>query len=128
MLFFVASDEQNGPGLWRTDGTDAGTIFFGYVDLSLANPPLAKLPQLNGTIYFMARSGQANFALWKCDGTPGGMSRIMELPNNGYEHPYTPLVFRGALFFAQDDGVHGSELWRSDGTQQGTAMLLDIGR
>jgi len=72
ILFFRANDGVSGFELWRTDGTDAGTVL--VADL---NPgPLSSNPDwltaVGDTMFFSADDGISGRELWKSDGTVEG--------------------------------------------------------
>ena len=128
LVYFLANAAG---GLWRTDGTPAGTypVLFGN---GPAYDP-ADLVAFNGALYFMGRSnpGDARRSLWKTDGTLGGTVRIAEVgrprdPFYGFTQPAQMTVVGQQLFFVADDGVHGEEVWRTDGTSSGTVLTRDI--
>jgi ELWxxDGT repeat protein len=125
-LFFSARDNTSAkPGLWKSDGTDNGTVR--VKDTVPADP--ASLTNVDGTLFFSASDGMST-ELWKSDGTADGTvllrggfpdtsawlrTNVLELMN-----------VNGTLFFAANDGSSGMELWKSDGTPAGTVLVKDI--
>ena len=63
-MFFVARNNSNGEVLWKTDGTNAGTVV-----VRPSNPVLApsSLTSVGGLLYF-----SVNKQVWKSDGTDAG--------------------------------------------------------
>jgi ELWxxDGT repeat protein len=110
-------------GLWRTDGTAAGTMQLpGALEQYqlLSDNLVAK----DGLLWFIARTIGAGSELWRSDGTPAGTLRQTDLfPGPGAGVPeYTGVVIRNLfrvgsrhLWFVGDDGVNGRALWRTDG-------------
>jgi ELWxxDGT repeat protein len=106
-VLFVANDGIDGPELWVTDGTTAGTSLVAAVD------PTA-FGTMGGTVYFLATSHNTS-ALWKTDGTAGGTSVVQNLPSatssyNAYGQDL--VVAGGKLYFVSSDGTsNGEDLW-----------------
>lgn len=140
----------NTRSLWKTDGTDQGTVEV----LNVGARPTDLLRVAN-EIYFGVDND-----LWRTDGTAGGTFPVSGLSRGdavaladklyvgsgelyevaagtgslvkdiAFEVPGSDLQFfaslDGVLMFTADDGAAGTELWRSDGTNAGTYMLKDI--
>jgi ELWxxDGT repeat protein len=127
-------------GLWRTDGTPAGTErIWDLVDLDLLtlDGDLLYLRAADRTEPYDDRKG---VELWRSDGTPGGTRQVVDLDQQwvfddigsppiqepGSSDP-GPLVRLGAaLLFAADDGLTGRQLWATDGTEAGTHKVRQI--
>ena len=88
-IFFTQSTPGFGEELWKTDGTDAGTVMVKDINPGGASGNEAAstlrlvawdLTNVNGELYFAASNGVNGQELWKSDGTPGGTcsrSRIL---------------------------------------------------
>src|SRR5262245_56435491 len=127
--FFAASTPQTGRELWKSDGTEAGTVLVRDIGPGSQGSGANGLVELNGTLFFRANDGVTGSELWKSDGTEEGTVRVKDiLPGSGSALPSSlPLLnVNGTLFFAADDGVRGIELWKSDGTEAGTLPVKDI--
>ena len=72
-LFFDADDGINGPQLWKSDGTDAGTVMVKLLNPGGATPE--QLTNVNGVLEFYAFDGTSN-GLFKSDGTAAGTIEI----------------------------------------------------
>jgi ELWxxDGT repeat protein len=122
--YFVAT---NGPvrGLWRSDGTAAGTFL--VKDVSPDSNP-GNLINVNGTLFFSTNNGPHDSQLWRSNGTAAGTQILMGF-NSGVlsaEYPGYLTNVSGTLFFSGFDASHGRELWRSDGSAAGTHIVADI--
>jgi ELWxxDGT repeat protein len=118
-LFFTANDGV-ALGLWKTDGTDAGTVRVNAV-------PFSDMTVFNGKLYFAASDNALDVELWKTDGTDAGTVRVKDInPGVDGSWPSQLTVFNGALYFTANDGVAGAELWKTDGTDAGTVRVKDI--
>ena len=128
-LYFAANDGTNGYELWKSDGTNAGTvmvkdIYPGYVNgIAFGSEP-RNLTNVNGTLFFTANNGTNSRELWKSDGTEAGTIMVKDI-TTGFSNIQELTDVNGILFFSAND-VNGIELWKSDGTEAGTAMVKDI--
>jgi ELWxxDGT repeat protein len=129
-LYFAANRGVNGPGLWVTDGTTAGTQL--VKDIALGSNSLfaqSGFNELNGKLYFAAFD-DVNFngyELWVTDGTTNGTQLLKDInPGRSNSSPQQFIEFDGKLYFSANDGVNGSELWVTDGTTAGTQLVKDI--
>jgi ELWxxDGT repeat protein len=132
-LVFVADDGVNGRELWKSDGTENGTVLVKDLltgrnssDVPRSSSPNDLTPY-DGAVFFIANRDE----LWKTDGTEAGTTKVKDIdPNKGGDEgsgSYASMaVFNGKLLFAADDGVNGSELWVSDGSTAGTVRLKDL--
>lgn len=135
-LFFAANDGSHGFELWKTDGTDAGTIM--VKDISAdnvygSNPE--HLINFNGTLIFTARDDVYGYEIYKSDGTTAGTMIIKDIVpgingamNNGYAGSIDPqfTVIDNYLYFTGriDETLPVLYyLYRTDGTAAGTITL-----
>lgn len=129
-LYFWAREASGPFSLWKTNGTDSGTVKI--VDPIFSGGP-NYMTTYNGKIYFTAFSAPAqNPELYVTDGTATGTGLFLEInPSTASNlssgsNPNDLFVYDGYLFFSADDGTNGRELWRTDGTAVGTTMVADI--
>ncbi|PYQ65208.1 MAG: hypothetical protein DMF53_05930 [Acidobacteria bacterium] len=124
-LFFklVESGGDTGAdGLWRTDGTDRGTV-------RLTNDKVwpGQICAVGNTLFFAARDDDHGTELWKSDGTPAGTVLVKDVePGFAGSEVDNLTAFQGRLYFTARMAGHGNELWVSDGTEAGTHMVKDI--
>ncbi|WP_224241353.1 ELWxxDGT repeat protein [Hyalangium gracile] len=120
-LFFAADDGVNGVELWKSDGTDAGTVLVKDIRPGALGSDLRDFASVNGTLFFSANSSGFGPELWKSDGTAAGTVFIKSF---SYVSSFT--VVNGTTFFVGGDGTRGIELWKTDGTTAGTVLVRDI--
>ena len=68
-LYFVANDGTNGGELWKTDGTEAGTVMVKDINPGSDHSYPSYLTPFNGELYFRANDASNGYELWKTDGT-----------------------------------------------------------
>lgn len=117
LVYFLASLLPTGDlELWRSDGTDVGTIQVKDI-FPGGDSALAGLLEFDGKLYFFA-TGPTGRGLWVSDGTDAGTTEVHAFDSAG-----GLTAWNGALYFTADDGINGRELWRSDGTPEGTELF-----
>jgi trimeric autotransporter adhesin len=125
-LFFVARTPNENYELWKTDGTEPGTVLVKDIYPGNMWSDIRNMKAVNSTLFFTADEGVNDNELWKSDGTSAGTYMIKDIrPTYGSDPSYLCDV-NGTLFFSANDGVNGTELWKSDGTSAGTIMVKDI--
>lgn len=135
-LFFAANDGVHGFELWKTDGTEGGTVM--VKDISAdgtygSNPE--HLINFNGTLIFTARDDVYGYEIYKSDGTEAGTELIKDIVpgiygsmNDGYAGSIDPqftvsgdyLYFTGRIDETLPVYFY---LFRTDGTDAGTINL-----
>src|SRR5262245_45551968 len=85
IAYFRAYMPDSGEGLWRSDGTEAGT--FVLRDLCPGDGYQSSQPEfavLGTTVYFVASDCVLGDELWKSDGTPTGTQRVKDINPGPY--------------------------------------------
>ena len=116
--------------LWKTDGTEAGTVKIKDVIIRTVQFPEGPrtITSSGEFVYFVAQSTPGD-ELWRSDGTAEGTVpiRSVQMPTSVSITQLTDV--NGTLFFAAQgnvDGFLGRELFKTDGTDAGTVMVKDI--
>ncbi len=125
VVLFGATGPDGLPGLWRTDGTEAGTRRLAD-EATPRNHPLVEEPELaGGKLFFFSYT-----SLWRTDGTEAGTVHLGDFRSGGdgfFDHPrlITPAGSR-VFFVAEGSAGGGEELWLSDGTVAGTRPVTQF--
>ncbi len=112
MYFEGYHGSVNGSELWKSDGTQAGTIPLKDILSGSANAALDNFIVVGDIFFFTTYTNE----LWRSNGTAVGTWKVKNL--SGIDHL---LAVRDSLYFIADSG-----LWTSDGTEGGTVRVADF--
>lgn len=131
LLFFSAADFNNGAELWKTDGTQNGTVLIKDI-----NPgTMSSLPHFfrasEGKVFFWASDGIHGEELWVSNGTAAETHLVKDINpgvSNAFNNSsiYSGATASGMFYFTAMETVAGAELWKTDGTESGTSLVKDI--
>ncbi|MCA9126086.1 MAG: hypothetical protein KDB22_03335 [Planctomycetales bacterium] len=127
VVYFTAVTHEHGRELWKSDGTEAGTVLVKDIAPGPYGSYPAQLTNVGGTLFFRAENGPNGRELWKSDGTSAGTVLVKDIRAGIQEsYPHNLTSVGNTLYFAANDGSHGFELWKSNGTAAGTVLVNDI--
>jgi ELWxxDGT repeat protein len=111
MLYFFANDSAHSKeALWKSDGTQAGTV--PLVDLPSSNG-LGQLTAAGGNLFFQEYdSTNSTDALWEYNGSTA--SQVADISSSGFSN--TTAVGGSVFFQAYDSSAKQYALWTSNGT------------
>src|SRR5262245_36651639 len=79
VTFFVATTPTTGAELWRTDGTEAGTVLVKDIRGGRGGSTPTKLTNVGGTLFFVANDATHGAELWASDGTAEGTRMLTNI-------------------------------------------------
>lgn len=131
-LYFFGT--QTKTGLWKSDGTIAGTQLVKDLNADAFFPGVGLLTGVGDTLFFVTDNFLIGRELWASDGSEAGTRLVRDINRsasfslNGTlsSDPGGLIAIGSKLLFSADDGIHGRELWTSDGTEAGTTLLIDL--
>jgi ELWxxDGT repeat protein len=126
---FFATDNQESTALWKTDGTQQGTVLIKRFDGGWGPD---RFTEFKGELYFESYNRDSGYELWKSDGTEAGTQIVLDItPQGDYGRIKDIFAADDKLYFVATDLDDGREnevtLWRTDGTSAGTIPLKVIG-
>lgn len=127
-LFFRATNGADGVELWKSDGTDTGTILVKNINntttlASASNP--SNFTIFNNQLYFTASNGSSanGIELWKTDGSANGTTQLQDLRSGGSSNPqYLTILDANTMFFSAHNGT-ATKLWTMNNTE--TISVID---
>ena len=125
-VFFPHNDGIHGYELWKTDGSEAGTVLVKDLCPGTCRSWPRHFTPFGGALFFIGDDGVHGTELWRTDGTAAGTTMVLDLRPGALGGPSSLKIAGGVLYLAAEDGVHGLELWKSDGTAAGTVLVKDI--
>ena len=122
-LFFTADDGISGMELWKSDGTNSGTMIVSNIAANGSSSWPGEKVAISGELFFTVDDvNNPGMALWKSDGTNAGTSLVRNWFGQGGMHISELTSFEGELYFVGDDG-NPPRLWKSNGSWGGTELL-----
>lgn len=127
-LLFAATDRGNtGLELWKSDGTQDGTVLVKEIFPGLFGGVPQKFTPLGGRVIMVANDGLRGVELWQTGGTEVTTLLVKDIrPGARDSLPEAFTAIGDILVFTADDGTLGRELWSTDGTEDGTELVKDI--
>jgi ELWxxDGT repeat protein len=126
LLYFAGNTAAAGVELWKSDGTESGTVMVKDINPGVSSSKPTSLTAFQGKLYFVANDGVHGLEVWSSDGSESGTGMVADVNPGGGSDPTRLTVSGNALFFIADDGSHAYELWKTDGSSSGTTLIKDI--
>ncbi|MCW8922810.1 MAG: hypothetical protein OQK69_04155, partial [Gammaproteobacteria bacterium] len=108
IAFFTQYNQFSGTELWKSDGTEAGTVLVKDIYVGSYSSSPYELTNVNGTVFFTAKTTGEGYELWKSDGTEAGTVLVKDIePGSGDSSPYHLTNVNGTLFFIASTSNEG---------------------
>src|SRR5438552_845837 len=91
-LFFTANDGTSRTELWKSDGTEAGTVRVKDIFAGAIGSFPSRLTPVGSLLFFLASDASTGTELWKSDGTEAGTVIVKDIyPGPGNSNPFEPI-------------------------------------
>ncbi|WP_343663405.1 T9SS type A sorting domain-containing protein [Chryseobacterium mucoviscidosis] len=117
-IYFLANDGITGMELWKSNGTENGTVLVFDFYTGSSNGIILKPIVYNNNIYFIGKQSANMQGLWKYDGTQTQL--VKNFININY---FDPVILQNKIIFCINT-TSGFQLWSSDGTVTNTNPLF----
>lgn len=125
-FYFYATTPDFGIELWKSDGTESGTVLVKDINPGAESSYPDNFYVVGSEIFFKASDGTHGSELWKTDGSTEGTSMIKDISDGGDTYSNYYVVMSDVLYMALSTDANGWELWRTNGTDAGTYLIKDI--
>jgi ELWxxDGT repeat protein len=131
-FIFAASDGISGTELWKSDGTDSGTLRVADISPGSASSMPNSFFSFGEKAIFIADNGIQGKEWWITQGTSSTTQLLKDIgpgSASGATGEWTPsgiALSNTSAVFTANDGLNGPELWVTDGTSSGTRLLKNI--
>ncbi len=134
-FFSAYTDDGRGMELWRSDGTEAGTVMVKDIcsrrvlDSTCSSDPV-NFTVAGKKLFFLAWGSSTGEELWVSDGTASGTNIVKDIIPGTVDPSIIKMTSDGEtlFFFAENnDGLEKYDLWKSDGTASGTVKVKELG-
>lgn len=125
-IFFLSTTPSGTlRGLWKTDGTSAGTSLVKDPKLGGYFGEIQDLVVVGNELFFTLYDGIGDIdVIWKTDGTEAGTVMVKSLNPGGYINVQAVIASDTLMFLSADIGDgDGKRIWRTDGTAAGTFRI-----
>lgn len=127
ITYFGADDGVHGRELWRTDGTEQGTLMVKDLVPGAEGSGVQGFDIVNGRFLFFTKIGQ-ELALWTTEGTKASTVRLASFGPTEIGGPFTALLGspgqqRLCMIIQDVNQTSTAELWSTDGTAEGTSRV-----
>ena len=126
-IYFSAADSNRLSQLWKSDGTEAGTVL--VKQLGIVSPAFNAsgfTTLANGSVVFRADDGIHGLTDWITDGTEAGTKMLANvIPDGMPTGPGSLVVMDDVTYYTTSDSSSGS-LWRDDGSGAPPVLLKTV--
>ncbi|MEE9493196.1 MAG: ELWxxDGT repeat protein [Gammaproteobacteria bacterium] len=131
-LLFYATDNANGGAIWKTNGTEMGTVVIKKNILFYTD--IKTLATTGNTLYFYSPFAASGASIWQTDGTAAGTRTIQDVEpahptnNSSWRYITDAVVVNGDIYFTAEEYSSGTghELWKINGADSTAVLVADL--
>jgi ELWxxDGT repeat protein len=97
-LYFTAENSTYGIELWKSDGSEVGTVMVKDINLG-GNTTILNATAVGNILYFRTDDGTHSQELWKTDGTEAGTLLVKDINPAGSSNPSSLKAWGNQLIF-----------------------------
>lgn len=138
-FLFSAKGSSGGLELWKSDGTEVGTVLLKDINPGADSSSPANFYPLNGVIIFTAKTATHGREYWRSDGTadgtfllkdlnpgPAGSAEIEIFPGFTFSFAAGFFVHNNQAYFQAFDGTNIGNIYKTDGSVANTTLLKTV--
>lgn len=122
-FLFIGYGDADELGLWRTDGTDAGTVFLKDMDIGNWTFSSYNFVTHGSKALAIVNTAADASGLWLTDGTTTGTQLLQAFDVASVSRP---VAFKSGVAFVAVRADGTGQLWKSDGTPEGTVVFKEF--
>lgn len=122
-VYFSAASSGTNTELWRSDGTNAGTVLVQEIRAGGTGSGPNGFATNGSFLFFEANDGTNGMDGYVSNGNIGNFTLLNVRPGNTDAAIANPTPAGTRIYFTANDGSSGTELWSTDGA---TAVEVDI--
>lgn len=129
-VYFNVFPGSAGQELWKTNGSDTGTVKVTSLPDRPTNLPSGagrlNMAGLNDKLIFTIYSQTSGRDIWVTDGSELGTQLLMDQSNSSFYAPTGFINYKDKLYISASSVANGKELYSTDGTLSGTVQISDL--
>ena len=125
-MLFPAGDAEHGMELWKSDGTEEGTVLVADIFPGGLGSNPEGLTSNGEAVFFAAVTPATGKEPWRSDGEASGTNLIKDInPGSAGSDPDILRYVGSHIYFGATTTEFGHELWRSNGQVGNAELVID---
>ncbi len=125
-FFNALNGISNDAGLYRSDGTDTGTIKLNLVSPGFISTKADFITPLGNKVIFVGDNYDSYYEIWVSDGTQAGTIGLENFVPPGGQMYTAPIAMGNYVYYTVHTSTGKIQLRRTDGTAAGTTLVKEF--